>query len=137
MFSEFWHTRIGVFEIFILNRVFYTLIFTPYVTHILYSSLNSLHTRILCAKFGLNWPSGSGEEVENVKSLQTDRQTYRHTDIQTDWWTERHKMVDRQSEKLTWAFNSGELIKGLKGHNGIKRRKYRFHETVVMETRVQ
>ena len=24
-------------------------------------------------------------------------------------------------------------IKGLKGHNGIKRRKYRFQETVVME----
>ena len=30
----------------------------------------------LC-KFGWNWPSGSGEEDENVKSLQTDRQTDR------------------------------------------------------------
>ena len=44
-----------------------------------------------------NWPSGSGEEDENVKSLQTnDRQT-------TD---------DRWSEKLTWAFSSGELKNG-------------------------
>ena len=24
-----------------------------------------------CAKFGLNWPGGSGDEDENVKSLQT------------------------------------------------------------------
>ena len=42
MFSEFWHTRVGVFKICIFNRTCYTLIFTifkgPYVTHILYSS---------------------------------------------------------------------------------------------------
>ena len=24
--------------------------------------LNSLHSRMICAKFGLNWPVGSGEE---------------------------------------------------------------------------
>ena len=30
---------------------------------------------MLCTKFGCNWPSGSGEDCENVKSLQTDRQT--------------------------------------------------------------
>jgi hypothetical protein len=37
---------------------------------------------MLCAKFGQNWSSGSGEEVKNVKSLQTtDRQT---DDRQTD-----------------------------------------------------
>ena len=52
----------------------------------------------LC-QFGWNWPStrGSGEEDENVKSLQTEGQTDRQT---TD---------DRWSEKLTWAFSSGEL----------------------------
>ena len=27
---------------------------------------------MLCAKVGWNWPSGSREEVENVKSLLTD-----------------------------------------------------------------
>ena len=46
---------------------------------------------MLCAKFGWNWPSSSGEEDENVKSL------WRRT---TDkFW----------SEKVTWAFGSGEL----------------------------
>ena len=39
--------------------------------------MNPLHPGILCAKFGWNWPSGSGEEDENVKSLQTDGQTDR------------------------------------------------------------
>ena len=29
---------------------------------------------MFCAKFGGNWPSGSGQEDENVKSLQRDRQ---------------------------------------------------------------
>jgi hypothetical protein len=38
---------------------------------------------MLCAKFGQNWSSGSGEEVKNVKSLQTtDRQMT--DDRQTD-----------------------------------------------------
>ena len=55
-----------------------------------------LHPKMLCA-------SGSEEEDENVKSLQTDRQTDGRTDRQT---TE-----DRWSEKLTWAFSSGEVKK--------------------------
>ena len=33
--------------------------------------------RVLCAKFNWNWSSGSGEEDENVKSLQTDGRTDR------------------------------------------------------------
>ena len=41
----------------------------------IWTNLNPLHPRMLCAKFGWNWPSGSGEEDENVKCLQTDRQT--------------------------------------------------------------
>ena len=64
------------------------------------TNLNPLHPGILCAKFGWNWPSGSGEEDENVKSLRTDGRT----DGQTD---------DRWSEKLTWAFSSGKLKKRL------------------------
>ena len=47
----------------------------------------------LCAKFGWNWPNGSGKEEENVKSLQQRRRT-----TEKLW-----------SEKLTWAFGSGEL----------------------------
>ena len=31
------------------------------------NNLNPLHLMILCAKFGLGWPNGSGEEDENVK----------------------------------------------------------------------
>ena len=50
---------------------------------------------MLCAKFGSNWPSGSGEEVENVKSLQTDRRTDRQQAIR----------------KAHLSFHSGELIK--------------------------
>ena len=55
---------------------------------------------MLCAKFGWNWPSGSGEEDENVKSLQQRQQRQRRT---TDkFW----------SEKLTWAFGLGNEFDG-------------------------
>ena len=30
---------------------------------------------MFCAKFGRNWPSGFGEEDDNVKSSQTDERT--------------------------------------------------------------
>ena len=61
----------------------------PYI----WTKLNPLHPRMLCAKFGWNWPSGSGED-ENVNSLQMDRRT-----------------DNRRIKKLTWAFSSDELIK--------------------------
>ena len=38
----------------------------------IFKNLNPHQARMLCAKFGWNWPSGSWEEDENVKSLQTD-----------------------------------------------------------------
>ena len=34
-------------------------------------NLNSVHPKMLCTKFGWNWPSSSGED-KNVKNLQTD-----------------------------------------------------------------
>ena len=40
-------------------------------------TLNPLHQMILCAKFGGDWSSGSGEEDENVQSLQKDGLTMR------------------------------------------------------------
>jgi hypothetical protein len=33
----------------------------------IYTNLNLLYLRMICANFGYNWLSGSGEEVENVK----------------------------------------------------------------------
>ena len=61
------------------------------------NNLNPFHPWILCAKFGWNWPSGSGEEDENVKSLQTDRRTDR-----------RRTQVIRKAHlsfQLRWAKN--------------------------------
>ena len=39
------------------------------------TNLNPLCSRMYFAKFGWNWPSGSWEQVENRKSLQTNGQT--------------------------------------------------------------
>ena len=39
--------------------------------------MNPLYPRILWAKFGLNWPRGSGEDDENVKSWQQRKQEWR------------------------------------------------------------
>ena len=36
----------------------------------IWRNLNPPHPRMFCAKFGWNWPSGSLEEDENVKSLR-------------------------------------------------------------------
>ena len=87
-------------KIFLISSMYfcYFVIISPWkrAGPLIWTKLNPLHSRMLCA-FGLNWPSGSWEEVENRKSLQTDRRTDRQT-------TE-----DRRSEKLTWAFSSGEL----------------------------
>ena len=60
----------------------YFLIISPFKRAWLFicTNLNPLHPRILCAKFGWNWPRGSGEEDENVKSLQTaDGRTHGRT----------------------------------------------------------
>ena len=64
---------------------------------LIWTNLNPLYPRMLCAKFGWNWPSGSGGEDENVKSLQQRRQQR---------WRTKDKFW---SEKLTWVFGSGEL----------------------------
>ena len=50
---------------------------------------------MLCAKFAWNWLSGSRQDDENVKSLQTDRRMDRQT--------------TGDQEKQTWAFSSCEL----------------------------
>ena len=52
------------------------------------------HPMMLCAKFGWNWPSDSGEEDENVKSLQTDRQM--------DGQTDRRQAIRKAGELKTF-----------------------------------
>ena len=51
---------------------------------------------MFCAKSDWNWPSGSGEEDENVKRLQQRQQRWRTTE---KLWP----------EMLIWAYGSGEL----------------------------
>lgn len=53
-----------------------------------------------CAKFGWNWPRGSGEKDENIKSLCQRRLQRQQKRYAADIFG---------SEKLIWAFGSGEL----------------------------
>ena len=62
-----------------------------------WTNLNPFHSKMLCAKFGWNWPSGSGEEDQNVESFRWRWQR---------WWGTTDKFW---SEKLTGVFGSGEL----------------------------
>ena len=73
----------------------YFVIFSPWkrAGFFIWINFNPLHPRMLCAKFGWNWPSGSGEEDDNVKSLRQRQQRRQTTD---KFW----------SEKLTWALGS-------------------------------
>ena len=45
----------------------------------IWTNLNPLYPRMLCAKFASNWPSRSREQVQNVKSVR-HRQQLRTTD---------------------------------------------------------
>ena len=53
----------------------YFVIISPWKTTgpFIWTNLNPLHPRMLRAKFGWNWPSGFGEEDENVKSWPQQR----------------------------------------------------------------
>ena len=73
-----WNWPSGSREDFLISLMFRTyFIISPWkrAGPFIWTNLNPLYPRMLCAKFGWNWSSGSGEEDENVKNLQTDRQT--------------------------------------------------------------
>ena len=91
-----WPSCFGENEFLISSKYFcYFVIISPWKLKgpFIWTNLNPLHMRMLCAIIDWNWPSGSWKEDENVNSLQTDGGT-------TD---------NRQSEKPTWAYSSGEL----------------------------
>ena len=73
----------------------------------IWTNVNPLHPGIFCAKFGWNWPSGSGEEDEIVKSLQTDRLTDRRTDKRTDGQTDSNSYI------LPWTSFTGGIMNWL------------------------
>ena len=78
-----WYWPYGSGEDFFFNfHYFFITFISPWkrVWHFIWTILNSLHPKMLCAMIGWNWPSGSGEEDENVKSLQTDRRTDKQAD---------------------------------------------------------
>ena len=91
----------------------------------IWTNLNPLHQRMLCAKFGWNRPSGSGEEDQNVKSLcclkQQQRQQRQQRQTTNKFW----------SEKLTWAFGSGELRKPKTPKKQDKLKRYIFKQFTV------
>ena len=37
--------------------------FLKLILPLIWTNMNSLHLRLLCVKFGWNWPSGSGEKI--------------------------------------------------------------------------
>ena len=59
----------------------------------IWTNFNPLHPRMLCAKFGWNWPSGSGEDVENEECLE-----WTTTDNKQTLLTKAHKSL-----WLRWA----------------------------------
>ena len=98
LYAKFgWNKSSGSEDFFEISLMYFAIIviISPWkkMGPFIWTNLNPNHPRMLCTKFGWNWSSGSGEEKENGKSL---RQRGRTTD---KLW----------SEKLTWAFDSGEL----------------------------
>ena len=89
-----------------VNVIRYFVIISPWKTAgpFIWTNLNHLHPNMLCAKFIWNWPNGSREEDENLKSLRQQQQR------QQRWWQWRRRTTDKfWLEKLIWAFGSGEL----------------------------
>ena len=72
-----WPTGSGEEDFIISSMHFrYFLIISPWkrAGPFICTNLNPLHPRMHWTKFGWNWPSGSGEGDENVKSLQQRQQ---------------------------------------------------------------
>ena len=67
--------------------------------------LNSLHPKMLCAKFGWNWPSGSGEEDFQILSMH-----FRYFIIISPWkraWLFFWKNLNSLCAKFGWNWSIG------------------------------
>ena len=73
-FSGSWGKEFYIFRIF---PAFLLLSFLKRALSFIWTNLNSLYSRMFCAKFGWNWSSYSGEEDEYVKSWPTDVRRHR------------------------------------------------------------
>ena len=107
-----WPSGSGEEDFLILSTYFrYFVIISPWkrAGHFIWTNLNPLPPRMLCAKFGWKWSSGSGEEDENRKSVQTDRQT----DIQTDDCRKVHRKA-HFSCQIRWAKNRNTIDNKIK-----------------------
>ena len=113
----FWRKRLQSLKkcIFLPFRSY--LPFGKSVWHFIWTNWITLHPRMLCANLSWHWHSASWEEDKNVKSLQTDG----WIDLLIVFYAvsalfqphnvcqRKYIQLDRQSEKLTSAFRSGEL----------------------------
>ena len=52
----------------------------------IWTNINPLHQRMICAMSSWNWPSESCEEIENVKRLQSCKQMDRWTARESGRW---------------------------------------------------
>ena len=101
----------------------------------IWTNLNSLHPKMLCAKFGWNWPSGFGEDDFWISSMYccyfvvishhlnklkfSSPKDVWLTLAQWFWrrrwkygkFTDRRMTDDRRSEKLTWVWNSNKRLR--------------------------
>ena len=81
----FWRRFLNIFNI-ILLLCYYLPLEKGVALHL---NKLKLYPRTLCDKFGWNWPSGSGEEDENVKSLQQRQRQQQRRQTMDKFWTEK------------------------------------------------
>ena len=78
---------------------------------LIWTNLNPLHQRMLCGKFGWNWPSGSGEEdflFFNVFSL------FRYyLPVEKGWGPHLNELESLSPMDALWGFTQGCFVASL------------------------
>ena len=70
----------------------------------IWTNLHPHHPRMLCAKFGWNWPSGSWEEVKNRKwkKCVTDNYINILIKVQISWVIRRQQLLRMRAMVCNW-----------------------------------